>query len=324
MQTIAIGGHKYSDPDILSLIRAAGEFVDPRAAVLTQAKRLNEEFERYGGAEINPLERLKILASLCGLDVSEMNADSRQSERRDAILVPRNDGKGGLIAYNPERSLGRIAFSIAHEIAHTFFPNSASGARFRTLCSDESRAANELERLCDLGASEILMPYDRFRRTLGDEFGLHLVSKLSDCFGSSYEATVFRLATTYEGVCVAGLLQHRYRLSEQRALEASAAQGLLFGADSALASNGWVTPKYRRQSFHASDGCTNDHAVRWNKSFDPSSCVYRAGQGTEIVRDREMLPNKLKEFGNIEAVRAPFQREGLDPARGDVIFLWWQ
>lgn len=323
MQTITVGGHRYSDPDVLSLIRTAGEFVDPRAAVLTQAKRLNEEFEKYEGTEINPLERLKILASLCRLDVCEMNPDSRQSERRDAILVPRSGGKGGLIAYNPERNPGRIAFSIAHEIAHTFFPNSTSGARFRTLCNDESREANELERLCDLGASEILMPYNCFRRALGGEFGLQVVPTLSNCFGSSYEATVFRLATTHEGICLAGLLQYRYRMSEQRALAASAAQGLLFGVDSALRNKGSIIPKYRRQSLHASEGCTSDHMVRWNKSFAPTSCVYQAGQCTEITPAWEMLPNEVEEFGNMEAVRAPFQREG-DPTRGDVLFLWWQ
>src|SRR5579863_1798853 len=131
METIRVGGHRYSDTDILSLIRAAGEFVDPRAAVLTEARRLNEEFEGYEGAGIDPIERLRILASLRGLEVSEMNPDSLQAERRDAILIPRNGAKGGLIAYNPRREPARVAFSLAHEIAHTFFPNSLSGTRFR-------------------------------------------------------------------------------------------------------------------------------------------------------------------------------------------------
>ncbi len=324
MQTLRVGGRRYSDPDVVSLIRATGELVDPRAAVLTQARRLNAELENLGGTGIEPIERLKILASLRGLEVEHMSRERRKIEVRDAILIPRNDGKDGLIAYNPDRPQGRVAFSIAHEIAHTFFPNSTSGARFRSLCNSDSREANELERLCDLGASELLMPHGQFRRALGNEFGLNAIPRLCEQFGSSYEATVFRLATTHEGICIAGLLRYRYRASEERALLSRGAQQFLFDRGESSEDEMPVLPKYRRQSLHMSEKCGDEHIVRWNKSFESDSCVYAAGLGSEIGSGRETLPNEAQEFGTIEAIRAPFQREEADPIFADVLFVWWK
>ncbi|MGC2332908.1 MAG: ImmA/IrrE family metallo-endopeptidase, partial [Candidatus Acidiferrales bacterium] len=69
----------------------------------------------------------------------------------------------GLSSRTASRPASRVAFSIAHEISHAFFPNSVTGARFRSICQSNSKKANELERLCDLGASELLMPLDEFQ-----------------------------------------------------------------------------------------------------------------------------------------------------------------
>src|SRR5262245_34721960 len=126
METIKRGGRRYSDPDIISLIRATGELVDPRSAVLTQARRLDAQYKQLGGDGQNRFERLKILASLRGLTIEAMDSQRCARERRDAVLVPTSAGKGHIL-YNPSRPRGRIAFSIGHEITHTFFPNSVSG-----------------------------------------------------------------------------------------------------------------------------------------------------------------------------------------------------
>lgn len=156
MNTVTIGRRKYSDPDILSLIGATGSLVDPRSSVITQARKLIAEYRTIGGNGRDVLERLKILASLRDLTVEPMNASTNSRERRDAVLVPAKNGKAKIL-YNSSRPLGRIAFSIAHETPHIFFPNSVTGARLRTLCDPVSQIANELERLCDLGASELLL-----------------------------------------------------------------------------------------------------------------------------------------------------------------------
>lgn len=320
MKSINVGGRRYTDPDVISLVQATGQLIDPRSAVLNQARKLNVEYRVLGGDGCNPLERLKILASLRGLGVAEM--DRRHSSRghRDAVLVP--TGKRGQILYNPIRPPGRVAFSIAHEISHTFFPNSISGARFRTLCHPDSREANELERLCDLGASELLMPLAEFRNVVGQDFGLHAVERAMTVFGSSYESTVFRLATSYSGLAAAGLLTYRLRKSEERAIAAMQTQRSLL-AKPGQPPEETPLPKYRRQSFYMSEACGDEHTVRWNKSFDLSSCVYEAGRETEIQRGLEALPNDAGVVGHLEAIRAPYQRETADPIHGDVLFLWW-
>ena len=322
METITVGGRRYTDPDIISLIRATGQLVDPRSAVVHQARQLNKDYRSFGN-EASPLERLKILASLRGLEIVEMGRELSSREKRDAVLLPISGGKRGQIVYNPVRPPGRVAFSVAHEIAHTFFPNSISGARFRTMCTADSREGNELERLCDLAASELLMPLEEFRSVAGKGMGLHLVEQLSAIFGSSFESTVFRMATSYLGLAAAGLFRYRVTKAEQRAHLAPSRQRELFELPSPE-STGSLCPKYRRQSFYTSEACGNEHVVPWNKSLDLLSCAYIAGRCTAIQRALEALPSQARLVGSFEAVRAPYQRADAHSVFGDVLFLWWQ
>ncbi|CAN7219702.1 ImmA/IrrE family metallo-endopeptidase [Microbacterium sp. LjRoot45] len=66
------------------------------------------------------------------------------------------------IEYNPGRPRGRLRFSIAHELAHSRFPDVADQPRHRTAAgSVESVVASddwELELICDIIAAELLMP----------------------------------------------------------------------------------------------------------------------------------------------------------------------
>ncbi|HEV2495497.1 MAG TPA: ImmA/IrrE family metallo-endopeptidase [Terriglobia bacterium] len=319
MEIIRVGGKRYTDPDILSLIRATGGLVDPRSAVLNQACELTARLRAFDGVPTDALQRLSVLASMVGIKTVEMNLDQQKKETRDAILLPTADGKR-LIIYNPQRPRSRCAFSIAHEIAHTFFPNSVAGARFRGICRSDSKEANELERLCDLGAAELLLPLQEFQEAVASEYSLVSVPRLCERFGSSFEATVFRLASAHPGVAVAGLLRHRLRLGEERATS-STLQGSLF-SDARSTSEIQFEAKYRRQSLHLSAACTDEHAVRWNKSFDRSSVVYRAPLTAGIVSAYETLPSRSGMMGRLEAMRAPYQGGKGDPTFPDVLFLW--
>lgn len=322
METIRVGGHAYSDPDVISLIRATGSLVDPRSAVTHQARTLNARFRSFDSASTSAFERIKIMASFRGLDVEPMILEKDEKERRDAVLIPSGKARGrkGQIFYNPSRLLGRIVFSIAHEISHTFFPSTTTGARFRNQCGSDSREANELERLCDLAASELVMPLDEFRREVGDTYSLDSLPRLCDRFGSSYEATLFRLASAHPAVAAAGLLRYRRRKSEEQARIARANQ--LYLGDFREQGDGVPAPKYRLQSFHSSTGCGEKFKVRWNKSFDELSCVYKAGHSSTVCTAVEELPNMSGETGSLEAVRAPFQRNEASPEFPDVLFFW--
>lgn len=74
----------------------------------------------------------------------------------DARLIPQEGNDQ--IEYNPNRARTRIKFSIAHEIAHTLFPDYKKGIHHRSkpsIGSDEW----QLELLCNVAAGEILMPF---------------------------------------------------------------------------------------------------------------------------------------------------------------------
>ena len=211
-------------------------------------------------------------------------------------------------------------FSIGHEITHTFFPNGVTGARFRNICESSSKEANELERLCDLGASELLMPFDQFRAAATGNYSLSNAESLAARFGSSFEATVYRLATAHPALAVAGLLQYRQRKEEERQAQKLERQSFLFPG--VIKSGISDPPKYRRQSCYLSEQCSDDFTVRWNKSFDPSSVIYRGATSAGVQASIEVLPNEAGLSGRLEAICAPFQRENAHPEHPDVLFLW--
>ena len=286
--------------------------------VATQARLLLQELHAFPGVPKDPLERLKILASFKGIKILPMDLEHQRKEPRDAALVPTATGR--IVLYNPNRPKSRTLFTIAHEITHTFFPNSTNGARFRSICEPSSREANELERLCDYGAAELVLPLDEFQSAVSGDYGLESVDRLSALFGTSFEATAFRMASAHPGAAVAGLLRYRLTKDEERRREAPP-QGVLFKTKTAPKSD-ILQKKYRRQSLHLSATCTDDFTVRWNKSFDPSSIVYKARLHRGVVRAHEPLPNDREERGLLEAIVAPFQREDADPKFPDVIFFW--
>lgn len=176
----------------------------------------------------DPFDRLTVLASICGIsELLPLTLEQCSDESRDAFSFRSLAGKL-VVYYNPFRTRARVVFSIAHEIAHTFIPNSTGGSQFRYSCVAASREANELERLCDLAASELLIPELAFQAE-ADRVGYDLcnVPALMACFGSSYEATTFRLASAHPHKAAAGLLRCRLRLEEERRVRFSA-QGNFF------------------------------------------------------------------------------------------------
>jgi hypothetical protein len=164
------------------------------------------------------------------------------------------------------------------------------------------------------------MPIDAFQKEVGGRFSLSKVERLCTVFGSSVEATVFRLASAHPGVAVAGLLRYRLRVGEERQAK-QPRQSFLF-AQGQSEEEKTATPKYRRQSIHFSEVAKEHLMIRWNKSFAESSCVYQAGIGDGIHSAIETLPNGSGIEGRLEAIRAPFQREDAHPHFGDVLFFW--
>jgi hypothetical protein len=151
--------------------------------------------------------------------------------------------------------------------------------------------------------------------------GLHRVPELSIKFGSSFEATVFRLATSFDGAAVAGLLQYRLRKEEERSF-AKRDQRFLFEGDPRRLKAAPIQ-RYRRQSFHSSAKCGPEFMIPWNKSFDSASCVYRIPSQGDFATGSETLPAKSSRRGILESCKAPYQRTAADPEHPDLLFLWW-
>lgn len=156
-------------------------------------------------------------------------------------------------------------------------------------------------------------------RVLG--YTLSAVSTLMEIFGSSFEATAFRLASAHPGIAAAGLLRYRLRVGEQRQKKA-VAQTLLFSSSVTSGDGEEAQPKYRRQSLHLSEACSDAYTVCWNKSFPVESIVYSAATNGDIQVGFEGLPNQVTKKGRLEAVRAPYQWDEADPVFGDVLFFW--
>jgi len=91
------------------------------------------------------------LADLLGI------ATTPREDVLDARIV-RSGSKRVQIEFNPNRPRGRMRFSVAHEIAHTLFPDCIENVRNREQVTATRNDDWQLELLCNIAAAEILMP----------------------------------------------------------------------------------------------------------------------------------------------------------------------
>jgi hypothetical protein len=164
--------------------RLLAELGDPVDVVIERARQLVFEAVEAGweGPPFDPL----MLAELRGIEVLP---------RQDVVDARiRAEGAGQLtIAFNPALPRGRRRYSIAHELAHSLFPDVAEQARFR---SAETRGTDDwqLELLCNMAAAELLMPIGTMATAIGDELLTidHLL-ELRSRYDVSVEAMALRL-----------------------------------------------------------------------------------------------------------------------------------
>ena len=62
------------------------------------------------------------------------------------------------IEFNPNRPHARVRYSVAHEIAHTLFPDCAHQIRNRSMHQEKRGDEWQLEALCNIAAAEFLVP----------------------------------------------------------------------------------------------------------------------------------------------------------------------
>jgi hypothetical protein len=315
-----VGKRKYVDPDVASLIDQSGGLIDPREVVRMCVNALLEQLRQFEVTFDSAFERICILASIAGFEVKPFQGDRRGLRGHEAIVMPSAGGSTkGTIFYNPDLPLARRIFSIGHEITHSFFPASATGARFRSLSREGSKGALELEMLCHQGASELTMPAAEFCAAVEcNGFGFSAVDLVRKRFETSFEACTYRLAQTAAFPGAAGLFQFRLRVGEGHD------NGNLHLFMPANADSKIPKKKYRRQSFHTSSTFPSELTIPWNKSVPETSLIYRAAQTRSLQRgfERISVDGRRKEVRCLlEALPAPYQPEDADPDYPDVLFL---
>ena len=123
---------------------------EPIEAVVDHARGLVLEAVQDGwrGPPFDPVK----LASMLGIRTVA------RDDLSDARVIAADDELQ--IEFNPTRPRGRLRFSIAHEIAHTFFGDVADLPRHRTAAGAVPSSGDDwqLELLCNIAASELLVP----------------------------------------------------------------------------------------------------------------------------------------------------------------------
>lgn len=165
-------------------------FVVDRARALT----LDALENGWSGPPFDPIA----LAKYLGIEVEP------REDIPDARIVPQSaKGKTNRfkIQFNPIRSKGRIRFSIAHEIAHTFFPDCADRVRNREQKDELTADDWRLEMLCNIGAAELIMPIGSFPDLRKEQVSIDRLMELRQEYDVSIEALLLRFIRLTDIAC---------------------------------------------------------------------------------------------------------------------------
>ncbi len=188
-----------------SVLALAGD-TDPIAAIqsIARQKVLDAVEQGWQGPPFDPFE----LANILNIHVIP------SQDVEDAMLTP--DARHYRIDFNPSQSRQRIRFSIAHELAHTLFPDCRDQVRKRLGRKDMSSDVWQLEMLCNIAAGEFLMPAGNLPVDSMGRITIDNVVEFSNDFDVSIEAVLLRVVRLERRNCVvfvASEVENEYRLN---------------------------------------------------------------------------------------------------------------
>lgn len=108
-----------------------------------------------------------------------------------------HDGGETVARIRASDSRRRKRFTTLHEVEHTYLPGYAvTQYRCDPTPSATKKAAQPVESLADLGASELLFPHDEFQADLaGNRIGFDLIERLAEHYDASLGSTALRAVT---------------------------------------------------------------------------------------------------------------------------------
>jgi O-acetyl-ADP-ribose deacetylase (regulator of RNase III) len=119
---------------------------------------------------------------------------------RDARIIA--DGASTRIEFNPNRPRARTRYSIAHEIAHTLFPDFAEQVRHRATYHELSGDEWQLEALCNIAAAEIIMPIGTLPSAPVKDLTIEGLMDLRAKFEVSAESLLLRVVQASDEPCL--------------------------------------------------------------------------------------------------------------------------
>lgn len=200
-------GSRSASPGQLSLL----EHLRAVSPASTDEERIRQLSERLlDEADVRPPVSVEILASLRGV------VDIEVVDQPWAGMLSAVDGRL-LVRIKDTDSYPRQRFSVLHEAIHTFCPGFLQ-TQFRC---NPNRSGNRVETLCDIGASELLLPRRHFGPDLlAGRFDFDHVADLADRYEASLEATAIRAVDLWPGA--ASLLVFRRQTKPSEAGEPDA------------------------------------------------------------------------------------------------------
>jgi len=279
-------GRKWYHKSVLELIKQYSLKEDPENIIRKRAINLVNEGLQYGwsGPPFDP----KILASLKGIKVEK----GPPTFKEEAMIFPRGDQQL-IILYNPFSPPTRINFSICHELTHTLFPNYYETIKLRSKKRQKFDPNKEIEYLCDIGASEILMPAEFFKKDL-KKYGLSLysVEPLRQIYLASYEAVIRRMIDLADINCAAVFFEFKLKPKE-----INSAKQITFDF--------FESPKPKMRVSYAITSKNFPFFIPKDKSAPDNSCIYKAVITQSIESDIEKWEIKNFGFCRIEAMPIP-------------------
>jgi Zn-dependent peptidase ImmA (M78 family) len=180
----------WTHPSILPLLREG----NPVKIIIDRTRLLIYDALQKGwlGPPYDPFELAEILKI----------KTSASGNIMDARTVPTDKG-GMLIEFNPNQPRVRIRFSLAHEIAHTLFEDCSQYIRERKVKTSMRNDDWQLEMLCNIAASEILMPIGSFICLQSLEPNIDTLLEYREQFDVSFEALAHRFVKVTDHNCFA-------------------------------------------------------------------------------------------------------------------------
>jgi hypothetical protein len=276
-----ISSKSWSHKSVLRLIEESIPGEAPEETITRKAKALVARGRRLGWT--GPPFDIRLLATLLGIKAKATNLISVEAQ-----IIP--IGGQFELLFREDVSDNRLNFTFAHEISHTLFPDCGEMVRERNARHKGFDPNKEIENLCNIGASHILMPSPFFEEDLlrvGSS--LQVVDNLSEKYHASREATILRMISASKFPCVAVYFRYGYNKKELAAL-----------SDNSVMDDK-IQPRLRIASAIPSKNFSL--FLPRNKSIPNSSILYNLFKGEKYVSGTENWAIKGFDVREVEGTR---------------------